>query len=416
MYDLWNFSYAGSSMNEKHTVDEVFGITRDVPLNYVSRQAVDERLKSELKAGHHIVIYGSSKQGKTCLRKQCLSDASYVLVQCSNKSDIADLHANILKRAGFELTQSSKKTTSGKNKIAAKFGASLAGLGIGLGGEKEKGVAEETTKSPIELDPEDVNDVIAALASIGFDKLIVLEDFHYLPYETQRDFSIALKAFHETSKITFVIVGVWLEDNRLIVFNGDLTGRVVSVNADNWSTDELKEVVRDGAALMGVDIHSSFVEQLLTHCRDSVYIVQEACRRACLEKGVLETQEKLISLGEGTDVPGLIKSIVDEQSARYSSFLTNFADGFQATELEMHRWLLYPILTASIEELEGGLRYQDIRQVMHQVHPRKGVSEFSCLRRFETCPRRRSSPCDERATRWASRFIVYAAAVMKRSA
>jgi hypothetical protein len=332
---------------------------------------VDERLLSELKAGHHIVIYGSSKQGKTCLRKQCLPDSSYVLVQCSNKSDIADLHANILKRAGFELTQSSKKTTSGKNKIAAKFNATLAGLGFGLEGEKEKSHAEETTKAPIELDPEDVNDVIAALGSIGFNKLIVLEDFHYLPYETQRDFSIALKAFHETSKITFVIVGVWLEDNRLIVFNGDLTGRVVSVNADKWSTEELKDVIGDGAALMGIEVHPTFVGSLLALCRDSVYIVQEACRRVCLQHGVLETQPTPISLGEHTDVPALIKSIVDEQSARYSSFLTNFADGFQATELEMHRWLLYPILTASIEELEAGLRYQDIRQVMHQIHPRK---------------------------------------------
>jgi hypothetical protein len=28
-----------------YTVDEVFGITRDLPLNYVERKAVDEKLR-----------------------------------------------------------------------------------------------------------------------------------------------------------------------------------------------------------------------------------------------------------------------------------------------------------------------------------------------------------------------------------
>lgn len=368
MYDV--ICSERNSMPE-YTVDDVFGVTRDTPLNYVARPSVDARLTAELRAGHHIVIYGGSKQGKTCLRKRCLAEDSYVLVQCSNRSDLADLYANILKRAGFELTQSTKKTASGKNKIAAKFNAVMFGLGMGLDGERETSTASEIVTTPLEIDPEDVNDVIAALRSINFSKLIVLEDFHYLPYDTQRDFSVALKAFHEVSRITFVIVGVWLEDNRLIVFNGDLTGRVVSVNADKWAPDELREVISHGSALMGVDMAPAFVNELLQLCRDSVYIVQEACRRICLERGITRTQTEMVLLGEGTDVPALVKSIVDEQSARYTSFLTNFADGFQATELEMHRWLLYPILTASIEELEGGLRYQDIRQVMHTVHPRR---------------------------------------------
>ena len=117
-----------------------------------------------------------------------------MLVQCSNRSDLADLHSNILKRAGFELTQSIKKSVSGKNKISAKFGAALAGIGINLEGEKERSSGVDVTTNPLELDPEDVNDVIAALKSISFKKFIVLEDFHYLPYETQRDFAVALKA------------------------------------------------------------------------------------------------------------------------------------------------------------------------------------------------------------------------------
>lgn len=48
-----------------------------------------------------------------------------------------------------------------------------------------------------------MNDIIGGLQEIGFNKLIVLEDFHYLPDETQRDFATDLKAFHEASQLLF---------------------------------------------------------------------------------------------------------------------------------------------------------------------------------------------------------------------
>jgi hypothetical protein len=269
------------------------------------------------------------------------------------------------------LTQSTKKSASGKYKVSAKFGKVLSGFGINLDmeGERTKGI--DVTTSPLELDPEDVNDVIAALKSINFRKFIVLEDFHYLPYETQRDFSVALKAFHETSKITFIVVGVWLEDNRLIVYNGDLTGRVISINADKWNDEELRQVIHDGGALLGVSFHPTFIESLLAGCLDSVYLAQEICRRTCERSGVHETVFDCRVLGEDTDVDVVIKEVVDEQSARYTAFLDNFADGFQTTELEMHRWLLYPILTTKPSDLENGLKYREIREKMHQCHPRK---------------------------------------------
>lgn len=364
---------------ETYSVDEVFGITRELPLNYVQRSAVDDKLKSELKAGHHVVIYGSSKQGKTSLRKHCMRPEHYILVQCSNKSDMGELHANILKRAGFEITQSNKKSLSGRSKVFATFKGTLKAAFLGqsasteasAGAESERVEGSEKVTLPLELDIDDVNDVIAALKSINFSKWIVLEDFHYLPYEIQRDFSIELKAFHESSSITFIVVGVWLEDNRLIVYNGDLTGRVISVNADRWEQKDLHQVISDGGALLNVSFEPEFARQLVDLSQESVYVVQETCRRACLAEDVRETCTTMVHVGERIDVQGLVKSVVDQQSARYEGFLTNFADGFQDTELEMHKWLLYPILTADLEHLRSGLKYREIRASLVEAHPRK---------------------------------------------
>ncbi len=80
---------------EKHSVDEIFGINRDLPLNYVERASADHVLVANLARKQHLVIYGSSKQGKTSLRKHCLNSDDYIVVHCSNKWSLDHLHEAI---------------------------------------------------------------------------------------------------------------------------------------------------------------------------------------------------------------------------------------------------------------------------------------------------------------------------------
>lgn len=351
-----------------HRTADVYGIGRELPLNYVSRKAVDEYFVTNLTRDKHLIIYGSSKQGKTSLRKHCLCDDDYIVIHCSNKWGVAELHSAILKRVGYEVTQASTRTTSGRNKIVAAFKAGILGIGVDATGEKEESKTSAVTTAPLELDPEDVNDIISALRA--FSKFIVLEDFHYLPIDTQRDFSVALKAFHEQSKICFIIVGVWLEEGRLTVYNGDLTGRVVGVNADRWTDAELREVIAAGEALLNICFASSFKDEVIGGCLDSVYIVQEACYQACMREGISATQGSFCeNVGKDLDVSALIREVVNQQTGRYNSFITLFASGFQETTLQMHKWLLYPVLTAESSALESGLTYRYLRDALRKHHP-----------------------------------------------
>lgn len=358
-----------------HTTDDVFGVSRDLPLNYVTRESVDGKFVDSLARQQHIVIYGSSKQGKTSLRKQCLNDQDYVVISCQNKWLLGELHSAILKECGFAVRQSTEKSVSGKHKVIAEIEAKakipLFTEGGAKGGyEYERESATTETLVPLELDPEDTNDIIRALDQIGFSKYIVLEDFHYLPDDTQKDFSFALKTFHEKSKISFIVVGVWREENRLIGFNGDLTDRVLSVDVDTWDKDSLTEVIKAGGQLLNVDFHSTFIDGLLQRCFDSVHIVQEACRRACRSQGIMETQAQLQIVGDGVDVGALVAHVVDEQAARYRGFLDRFSDGFQETDLEMPKWIIFSVLCSSVEQLEKGIRLRRISKLIKAAHPK----------------------------------------------
>ncbi len=350
---------------------DVFGISRDLPLNYVERKTADDRLVENLTREKHLVIFGSSKQGKTSLRKHCLSDDDCIVIHCSNKWSVSDINAAILKKAGFELTQSTSKTATGKSKIFAKITAKIFGAGAEGGAEAERQLAEQMVKTPLELDQDDVNDIISALNSISFSKYIVLEDFHYLSTDAQRDFSVALKAFHEESKYCFIIVGVWLEENRLTVYNGDLTGRVTSINADKWETTELRKVIAEGERLLNISFSEDFVKELLSHSQGSVYVIQESCYKCCIDSGVLKTKESRITIGDKEKVIEIVQSVVSQQTGRFNSFITQFSEGFQTTALEMYKWLLYPVLTASMDDLRAGLKYRKIREALEGSHPAK---------------------------------------------
>ena len=359
-------------MPRSYDLDDIYGISRDLPLNYVERDYVDEVFRRNLTRKKHVTIFGSSKQGKTCLRKHCLNDNKYILIQCNNRWSISDLNANILKRAGYELTESTKTTMGGKAKLIASIKASFFGIGeSSVGSEIEENTSRETTRHQLELDIDDVNDVIAALNDIGFAKYIVLEDFHYLKQEVQKDFSIELKAFHENSDLCFIIVGVWLDENKLLIYNGDLTGRIVSVNADEWHSADLRKVILKGQSLLNVQFDEDFIGTLISECFGNVYIVQEACHRVCEVNGIYRTQKHTRVIGQGSNVKEIVQAIVKEQSGRYNAFLSNYSCGFQETTLEMHRWLLYPILTSTSEELLKGLSYRTIRNILESVHPRK---------------------------------------------
>ena len=351
-----------------HLTKEVFGIQRNLPLNYVEREA-DETLRDSLDREHHVVIYGSSKQGKTSLRKKNLKEDEYIIIHCSHKWDIYQLNINILKQAGFEITVSEKKTTTGKAKIKATFGFNLF-TKAEAETEAEGSRAKEIETKELELDPEDVNDLIRALNGLNFDQFILLEDFHYLKPETQKDFAIELKAFHENSNYSFVIIGVWLEENRLIALNGDLSGRVKSVNADHWDKKELQKLVNDGEFLLNVKFPVESINHLIEKSIRNVHVVQEVCYELCKENEIKETQQDETKDIDCSRIDDLLNKVIGQHSGRYNKFITSFSEGFQATELEMHKWILYAILTCGEEKMNSGIRRSDFTKVLEEKHPK----------------------------------------------
>ncbi|MDI5874524.1 hypothetical protein [Shewanella xiamenensis] len=347
---------------------DVFKTSRGLPLNYVERKHADECFVNALTQDSHIVIHGSSKQGKTSLRKSNLTGSDYIDITCSNNWSLADLNLAILKEVGYSINVSESKTLKGTSKICLKFGLPI---GPSVSGEVAYEQAKQINKKNLELDPDDVNDIIRALKEIEFKKYIVIEDFHYLPEKTQIDFSIALKAFHEGSDICFIVVGVWLEEDRLTVHNGDLTGRVISINADLWKDEDLENLFFNSQSLLNITFDETFKENVKKMCNGSVFLVQQICQEACRQKNINFTQEKNIIIGADINIKSSIKEILDSQNSRYVKFITDFSVGFDQTELELYKWILYALIEVEKSLLEKGFPATAMRRIIELKHPKK---------------------------------------------
>jgi hypothetical protein len=162
------------------------------------RQEVDDKLIESLTRDKHVVIYGSSKQGKTTLRKHCLEDKDYIVVSCLNSMSLADVHGAILKAAGYRIEQTQTKTIGGNWTYGAEFKREgkvpFLGSASGRGTVDRENSHETQTKSAkLELDLSDVNDIITALNDVKFSKFIILEDFSLSSKRYTAGFCIRVK-------------------------------------------------------------------------------------------------------------------------------------------------------------------------------------------------------------------------------
>jgi hypothetical protein len=68
-------------------VSDVFGVSNKMVQSYLERTEVDGEFIKALETDRHIVVYGSSKQGKTSLLTRHVLPVNSVSIECGPKTD-----------------------------------------------------------------------------------------------------------------------------------------------------------------------------------------------------------------------------------------------------------------------------------------------------------------------------------------
>lgn len=360
---------------------DVFGVSNKRVQSYLERLAVDGFFVKALHSDKHIIVYGSSKQGKTSLVDKHLPYQSNVLVSCTPKFEPTDIYKSILRGEKIEVESASETSagTASKLTVSTKFKAILPFLGsgeAGVGGETGANSSKKTHHAPIEVNLALPQDVTALLRQVGFNKFIILENFHYLSLDAQKTLAFDLRSFQELG-IRFVILGVWREKNRLTQFNGDLQDRIIEVPVEPWSAQEFREVIGIGSEKLNISIDKGIQEKIIESAFDSIGVVQELVKEVCSRAGIEEKQHDVKQITDPALLGAAVNKKTDDYSARHLRALEDIAEGRKskrATEDSIPLYLPYYTVKAWLnfpfDQVVKGIRREQLEEQIKKDHHR----------------------------------------------
>ena len=149
------------------TID-VFGVSNSNIASYIERDDVDARFVEGLQRDKHIVVFGSSKQGKTALTNKHLTEEQFIRINCSPETSPIDIYKSVLRQLNveFEEEKTSKISEEGSGKLGVKAQVKIplvTDLQVGGDiGRKEK-EEKQVKYKPVEYNlclPQDVSENI----------------------------------------------------------------------------------------------------------------------------------------------------------------------------------------------------------------------------------------------------------------
>ena len=363
-------------------LEEIFGISGKQVGSYVERDQVDDKFKDALRTDKQIIIFGSSKQGKTALVKKYINYDDNILISLSPRTTLKDIYKSILRKSGVTLKTSYTEGTGDSTKVKSKAmiqGAVAlvlkARVQAGIEKERKANVTDNYEEIEFNLElPDDVSDLIHR---IGSKKVIILENFHYLPEEYQRNFAYDLRSFQDL-KVRFIILGVWKEANRLTQYNGELQDRIIEVPVEPWHENDFRRIAKKGSKLLNIKFGDKLLEKLIGNTFKSVGVFQEILKITCFESGLTKRQSEEAEVNDCKALKNAISQKTEEYSGRHLRNLETIAAGNGTVVNKekplpyfLHYYIVMHILKIGLTGMNSGISKEALMHAIKEVHHRK---------------------------------------------
>lgn len=363
-------------------LNDVFGVSPNQVLSYIERDKIDTKFKDSLKTGNHIVVYGASKQGKTALVSRHLPYEENVVIRLTPNTNITDIYSSILRQVGveIEIARETEEASTASANVGIKAKAKIWLLGEGeasASGSISTANKIANTYKTIPFNLAVAQDISELLHKINFNKKIILENFHYLDEEKQRELSFDLRTFQETG-IIFVILGVWRKKDKLRTYCPDLTDRVNDIPVEPWIEDDFRRVIERGSLELNITISESIIVKFLENSFGSIGVLQELLKVCCKFANINETHiGNVYHLEDSSFSDKALEEKCDEYRENHQQALellasgnVSHSNGKQKAPLHLPYYLVKVIAQKGYDGIVGGLSRSEITDGIKSMHHR----------------------------------------------
>ncbi len=313
-----------SAKKELMKIYDIFKSTGVPETTYIEREngQYEDYLKEALYSkGKICLLTGLSKTGKTTLYEKVLSTLSLekVVVRCNDGLTVDDFW-----ESAFEVLDSSRiKQIEKSNEIGTSTEGQLGANVLLVKGQAKIGLSGKSSKKKIyEKVLSKVSAIHLAQTLKDTNKILVIEDFHYLTPPVQKSIFQMWKVFID-EEVSALMVGTSSHKFDLTFENKDLSGRIYKIELPPWSNKDLANIVYKGFNYLGLTIDNILAEKIATESVGLPIITQQICLQIFTGKGVFLKKDinQTFNITEdflNTSIISLIKKSYSFYQAMYS--------------------------------------------------------------------------------------------------
>ena len=163
--------------------------------------------------------------------------------------------------------------------------------------------------------------------------------------------------------ISFIIMGVWSENNILSYYNGDLSGRIEEIDV-RWKNEELEKVLEMRERKLQISFSDNIKKSILDDSNGNVGLLQLIAGKVCLASGITDNNSRSNrTISNINSLANCRLQICRDLVPRHRLFSDKFSRSFnnEATQ-PIYESLLHICMKASDEELRSGIHKDIIKE------------------------------------------------------
>lgn len=262
----------------------------------------DSLLNAINRVRKFIAVAGPTKSGKTVLTRKVIPPSDSIWIEGAHITSIDTFWSTILAGLGVASPSSYSKSQSADSTTESELTGKLDPLNIGIE-SKLKGIESNASNRTLTESLQTSKAQSAVSALLRTDKILVIDDFHYIPPNTQTELIRGLKqAVFDGLSVVLILIPHRM--HQAASAEMDVDGRTQTVIIPEWENQELFAIAETGARELSVRINATTIQRMVTESFQSPHLMQDFCSLICSDSNVWETNTgplKTISFIKGEE-------------------------------------------------------------------------------------------------------------------